>query len=388
MENDLSFCRKILFISPVPTHPQNAGNRTRVATLLSTLKDLGHDVHFLFIGQESGDIKLMTQVWGPQFSSVSYQLPRTILKRLQRRFQRLTRSPEQYCYDIDDWYDPSLDDELVSIQRKEKFEVVIVSYVFFSRALNIFDDKVTKIIDTHDAFADRHLKYLAKGETPVWFSTSNAGERKAFDRADIIFAIQEKEQKLFSGMTDKKVVTLGHTAHVKYLDPALAKKLRILFVASDNNINVHGIRFFIDKVLPIVQRELPEVELALAGSVCGAVADRHGIVKLGRVDDLTDAYRSAALVINPVLFNTGVSIKNLEALGFGKPLITATVGTEGLESGEGVAYLVADTAEDFAARTLDILQNTNLRLSLSQKSIAYVQQCNQDIVNCLQAALR
>lgn len=47
--------KKILLVSPTPTHPQTAGNRTRVDGLLSGLRELGHDVYFCHIRSEPGD---------------------------------------------------------------------------------------------------------------------------------------------------------------------------------------------------------------------------------------------------------------------------------------------------------------------------------------------
>ncbi|MCI0616683.1 hypothetical protein L0244_27200, partial [bacterium] len=62
--------KKILVISPIPTHPQNAGNRARVYSLLSNLRDMNHDVHFLHLKRELGDDKLMQEFWGDKFYSV------------------------------------------------------------------------------------------------------------------------------------------------------------------------------------------------------------------------------------------------------------------------------------------------------------------------------
>ena len=62
---------KILIISPTPTHPQNAGNRVRIYTLLRNLQKLGHEVHFLYFDREHNhshvsakpDIKAMSRYW-------------------------------------------------------------------------------------------------------------------------------------------------------------------------------------------------------------------------------------------------------------------------------------------------------------------------------------
>lgn len=49
--------RKILVISQTPTHPQNAGNRTRIVNFLLALKEQGHEIHFVYLNRESGDIQ-------------------------------------------------------------------------------------------------------------------------------------------------------------------------------------------------------------------------------------------------------------------------------------------------------------------------------------------
>ena len=330
----------------------------------------------------------MQRAWGSNFRSIEYLAPKmNLTQKIKKKLLGAVSVDAKYVLDIDAWYDNALDSTLASMHREHGFEVVIVSYVFFSRALEVFDDKVFKIIDTHDAFANRHRQYLARGETPAWFTTSEKGEGQAFDRADLVLAIQEKECAAFSKYTRTKVVSLGHITPISPLNGSSAVPNRLLFVASDNKINVNGIRFFIEQVLPLVQQKIPTVELALVGSICKAIDDLPGVRKLGRVDDLRDAYATAELVVNPVLFNTGVSIKNLEALGFGKPLLTATVGTEGIESGSGHAFMVADTAQEFAARTIELLTDKSLNASLSSGALRYVRKSNQQISQVLQSVI-
>ena len=210
----------------------------------------------------------------------------------------------------------------------------------------------------------------------------------AFDRADLVFAIQEKEREVFSRMTRTPVVTLSHMTPLNFLDGKLAIPGRMLFVASDNSINVHGIQTFIREALPLIRAQVPSAYLCLAGSICKAVDEHSGVIKLGRVDDLQSAYQHAQVIVNPVLFNTGLSIKNLEALGFGKPLVTATVGTEGMEAGIGTAFEAADSPTDFALRCIGLLVDDSHRTAVTEGSIRYIEQCNRNIASTLADALK
>ncbi len=370
--------RRVLLLSPVPTHPQTAGNRTRVGSLLHTLLELGYDVTFLHARQEEGDDLAMRQIWGQAYKSIGYAWPPARYDtRLKRKLFGRFSADAKYAVHIDEWYDPALDSELSELHRLAPFHAVIASYVFFSRALLNFGPEVRLIIDTHDAFANRHRQYLAHGETPKWFSTTPRGEGIAFDRADLVFAIQDREKKEFAKLTRTPVVTLGHITPVDPL--ASVANGRILFVASDNGINVHGINHFINNIFPAIRQQIPSAVLVIAGSVCRSLAEGEGIKLLGRVDDLRSTYADSSVVINPVQFKTGVAIKNLEALGYGKPLVTAVIGSEGMEAGRGTAYLAAQTDDEFASQVVSILMDRAFSEELSRHALAYITNCNQTI---------
>ena len=370
--------RRVLLLSPVPTHPQTAGNRTRVGSLLQTLLELGYDVTFLHARQEEGDDLDMRQIWGQAYKSIGYAWPLARYDtRLKRKLFGRFSADAKYAVHIDEWYDPALDSELSELHRLAPFHAVIASYVFFSRALLNFGPEVRLIIDTHDAFANRHRQYLAHGETPKWFSTTPRGEGIAFDRADLVFAIQDREKKEFAKLTRTPVVTLGHITPVDPL--ASVANGRILFVASDNGINVHGINHFINNIFPAIRQQIPSAVLVIAGSVCRSLAEGEGIKLLGRVDDLRSTYADSSVVINPVQFKTGVAIKNLEALGYGKPLVTAVIGSEGMEAGRGTAYLAAQTDDEFASQVVSILMDRAFSEELSRHALAYITNCNQTI---------
>ncbi len=144
---------------------------------------------------------------------------------------------------------------------------------------------------------------------------------------------------------------------------------------------------FIENTLPEIRRALPEAELVMAGTVCRLVDDHPGIVKLGRVDDLQPLYERASLVINPVIFNTGLSIKNLEALGFSRPLLTAPVGAEGIEDGTGEAFLVAEEPRGFAREAVRVLSDEEYAERISQAARRYASSWNDSVIRQLENIL-
>jgi glycosyltransferase involved in cell wall biosynthesis len=109
--------------------------------------------------------------------------------------------------------------------------------------------------------------------------------------------------------------------------------------------------------------------------------------KLGAVENKKLLYKRASLVVNPMLFGTGIKIKNVESLGYGMPLITTPVGAEGLEERANIAFLVAQNAEDFAQKVIITLSDKELRSNLSQLAFQFAQEINDKNVNNLKSVL-
>ena len=382
--------KKILVISPVPSHPQNQGNRARIYNLLVNIKEMGQDVYFVHIKQEVGNSKSMQQCWREKYYSIPYERPKTAYKKpikklgqkIVRKLCSLVDSDPKFTYMIDDWYDDSINEVLNDLSKSINPDVVIVEYVFLSKALECFGKNVLKIIDTHDIFADRYKLYQQNKQRPRWFSTTKKEENKGLSRADIVIAIQQKEADILTKrLKNTKVVIVGHLVSLYQLTKEKLNK-KILFIGSRNRINVNGINYFIKDVFSQIKLKFYDAQLILAGDICNVVESFDGCIKLGRVDNLKDAYELADLVINPILFGTGLKIKNIEALGYSKPLVTTTVGAEGIENGAGKAFLIAESPEQFVSHMTEIFSSDiESYKKLSSNAYNYAKEWN---LNCLQ----
>ena len=87
-------------------------------------------------------------------------------------------------------------------------------------------------------------------------------------------------------------------------------------------------------------------------------------------------------------FNTGLSIKNLEALGYSKPLVTSSVGSEGIGSGANSAYLVAENAQEFSSAVIKILTDENYAKQLASAAGQYAYDWNKTVIQQLVVALK
>jgi len=367
---------KILAISPTPTHPQNAGNRARIFNLLHAIKEMGHEVFFLHVQAEPGDMKAMQEYWQDRFTSLPYSPAPPFFHRLKRILVSLKTSHPNFRY-IDDQYDSHIDREVRALHQREHFDAVLAEYVFFSKALENFGPDVIKIIDTHDIFTDRYKIYEQAGMKPQWVSTSAREELKGLNRAEIILAINDNDKRYFQTLCKRHVMTIGYLAPLQRPMLDMTVKNRILFIGSENPINIQAVKYFLHSVFPQVRAKIPDTKLYLAGKVSYGFNNVDGCVTVGEFNSLDEAYVLSDIVINPALVGTGLSIKAIEALGYAKALVSTRVGIRGIEDGEGRAFLVADSPESFAKHVTSLLTDMNCVGALSKAAYSYARKWNE-----------
>ena len=478
--------KKILVVSPTPSHPQNAGNRSRIFQFLNILKSLGFEIHFLYYNMESnsnhvdggpdkramrtawdrlyfvpntspgiltklaklivvnpivvssdlkfsigvlyiklknflseksiGSVNLVNQIivvidrwigiiarWIRKINPGTYKFLRMVF--LGNRQSLMNKKPlrademaheatnrnedykietpvdkgsDNFVYEIDDWYNEGLDNIVSRLHKKNEYGVVLTEYVFMSRALMNVPDDVLKVIDTHDLFAGRHLKYKALGISDSFFSTTRPEEVKGFNRADLLIAIQDNERTAIENMTHVPAVTIGHKVALFKPKTRIVNRNQILYLGAANTSNIDGITHFINEVFPLIAIKVPDVRLVLAGNICNHVAKSSFIIKMGEVKKVEDAYNEADIVINPGRVGTGLKIKNIEALGYGVPLICTTHAAEGMDDANN-GFVVVDRDIDFAEASIRLLQDKDWYDELTIKAINFAKMYNDDI---------
>jgi len=147
---------------------------------------------------------------------------------------------------------------------------------------------------------------------------------------------------------------------------------RIGFLASfGHQPNVDAALYFAESVLPLIRSRLPDAEFLVAGKNPPASLlerDGAGINCLGFVDDVSAFYGSVDLVVAPIRYGGGIKIKVLEAMACGKPVVTTSIGAEGIaEKGEG-ALTVADDPTAFAGTVVELLADSARRRELGEKA--------------------
>lgn len=131
----------------------------------------------------------------------------------------------------------------------------------------------------------------------------------------------------------------------------------------DWNPNIEGMTWFLEHVWPIVHLKNPSVRFYLAGRHMPDWIKRKEIPNVevvGEVPDSLEFISRKAIMIVPLLSGSGIRIKIIEGMAAGKPIVSTTIGAEGIRYTPGKDMFIADQPEDFAEVILKLVNDKEL----------------------------
>jgi glycosyltransferase involved in cell wall biosynthesis len=201
-----------------------------------------------------------------------------------------------------------------------------------------------------------------------WFLRGQAAkleqfERAACRRADRIIACSQDDARELAALAPRTpVAVIPNGVDVERNRPRRqggAHAPRLVFVGGMGWFpNREGVEWFLDAILPRVRAPRADVEFVLVGKSAGLrVPDslQANVRLAGFVDDVGAWVDAADICVVPLRSGSGTRLKVLEAMAFAKPIVTTTIGAQGIDLEAGGEALFADSAEAFAAAILHLL---------------------------------
>jgi sugar transferase (PEP-CTERM/EpsH1 system associated) len=199
-------------------------------------------------------------------------------------------------------------------------------------------------------------------------------ERAMCRRADLTIAVSTEDRDRLAALAPGAAVTAIPTGvDTNYFTPSSLPEIpaRLVFTGSmDWQPNEDAVTYFADAILPRIHREIPTVSFAIVGrrpnARVRAVAERAGMLVTGTVDDVRPYIAQAAVYVVPLRAGGGTRLKIFEALAMRKPVVSTTVGAEGLALTPGREFLAADDPDTFAQEVVALIRDPARRRTLGQ----------------------
>jgi polysaccharide biosynthesis protein PslH len=209
-------------------------------------------------------------------------------------------------------------------------------------------------------------------------------ERDACRRFDTVIAVSDTDaEKMRADYDLKNVVAIPTAVDTDYFrpDPNLRRaENSLVFTGSlDWTPNIDGLKWFVDLVMPIVARTVPDVKLNVVGrnprpDLVAGIRGRHGVELVGRVPDVRPHVQGAIASVVPLLVGGGTRMKIYESLALDTPVVSTTIGAEGLPLENDKHILIGDSPEAFAKATIRLLTDKSAGEALGKQGGDYVRE--------------
>ena len=147
---------------------------------------------------------------------------------------------------------------------------------------------------------------------------------------------------------------------------------RIIFTGNMSYFpNADGASFLVRDVLPKIKSVVPQVKLYIVGQNPPASVQAlagENVVVTGFVEDIRSEYLKSMVAVSPIRFGAGTLNKVLEPLALGVPVVSSSIGLEGLGLSGGTDIFVADDAQEFAAAVVRLLTDETLRGAMATRA--------------------
>jgi glycosyltransferase involved in cell wall biosynthesis len=244
------------------------------------------------------------------------------------------------------------------------------------------------ILFTHNVEAEILARHVERAGNPafrwVWRNQHRKMkeyERRNMERFDVVVAVSDRDAEIFRrdyGLGRSHVIPTGvDLEFFGYHSPE--REGEIVFTGSmDWMANQDAISFFMDDVWPRIVEEYPDAHMTVIGRAPPGTLVRRASSRglnwtfTGFVDDVRTHMRGAAVSVIPLRIGGGTRLKAYEAMAMGTPLVSTSIGVEGLPVGDGEHYLMADSAADFASAVVGLLKDRERRERIARAARSFV----------------
>ena len=240
------------------------------------------------------------------------------------------------------------------------------------------------IYDAEAIFATRELLRRELAGELVDTAEANrmiAEEVDLAQGADLVLSVSTRERDLFLRNGISNVNILGYPVQIRPTGTDFQDRTDVLFlgtISDEGSPNADSLRWFASDILPSLRREigaglrLKVVGLNTAASI--AALDGSALELIGAVDDLTPHFERARLVVVPTRFAAGISLKALEAAGFGVPTVVTDLIASQLGWSNGCECLIASEGRAFAAECARLYRSRELWETLRLNALSRVRE--------------
>lgn len=366
---------KILIICPKLPWPILTGGEQAVFNMV---KHLQHhcDIHFIYPTTTETIDAQFKDFWNsvkfhPYIINKTFKL---LISRVALRIFNNSRLNNKNL----NWLQPSSNffmPEFINFINRTVYEIKpdIIQTEFYNYQDLVFalPDNICKIFIQHEIHYIVNEQALLRNKTTDFekflFKKIKAEEISAMNNYNAVFTLTENDK---TELTKNGVLTTIYSSPAGIEQPETRNSCifsnKLIFVGgSGHTPNLEGITWFINDVWDNIIQKHPEVSLNIIGKwdekSINNISNQHKNIHFkGFVPSLQDEYNGAIAIV-PILSGSGMRMKIVDAVNFGSPFVSTTIGAEGLEYKDATDCFISDDPKQFAEKVNMLIEDEHLR---------------------------
>jgi GT2 family glycosyltransferase len=334
----------IVFDERVPSPDRDAGS-LRMLIILKTLARCCHVIFVPFNRPQSIDYE--RALWKEGIETANAVDYRRLIKRRNARVAILIRPTMAEVF--------SRRIRRANPQTRIIFDTVDIGFIRLQREYRLTGDKKA-------AAAARHYKKL---------------ETRLAKSCDQVWCVTAEDQKALAREAPQARFAIIPTIHpLQDRGKSFAERQGLLFIGNYlHRPNLDAIHYFMREIYPLVRKAIPEIKVSIVGDNTPpkfeSYASEH-VTIAGYVPDVDPIFRTSRIFIAPLRFGSGMKGKIGQALSYGLPVVTTSVGAEGMELENEHNVLIADDVNGFAESVIRLYQDAALWQRLSDNGCRHI----------------
>jgi sugar transferase (PEP-CTERM/EpsH1 system associated) len=269
------------------------------------------------------------------------------------------------------------------------YDLAIIEHLHMAQYVEIIKKhKIPVILREHNIETVMMKRYYENAHNPLekiyayvqWLKLRKYESRlvSLFNRCITLSKVDQEHLQNLLPQAKTKVLPCGVDLEYYKSRNGLREKNNIIFIG---NLlfkpTFEGVVFFVKQIWPIIKKDCPALEFRILGPYPRRrekeLMSQPGISLCGYVQDVRPYMSKSLIAVVPIYIASGVRLKIIEAMAMNLPIVTTSVGCEGLNLIPGKHLLVSDSIEGFARNVLTLINNDELRNRIAENALQLIQ---------------
>jgi len=387
LQNYLSLKKllKLLQISNKAPYPANDGSSIAIYNMARGFIENNVELHLLTINTKKhfkadSDVPVHFKLKS-NYTSVYKDTDTNVAGAILNLFSKQS-------YFVSRFYFIDFEIKLIKLLKQNNFDVIQLEGLFMAVYLNVIKkySKAKILLRAHNVehlIWERHIKNernpLKKWYIKLQTKRLKQFEIEIFNKINAIISITNFDKAEFEKLQCKKpiftcITGVNVNEYQQKISEVIKPNTIFYFASMDWMPNQEAVKWFLDNCWDTIQKSVPEAKFIIAGRGMPnnlKQLNKPNVVVIESVTNGKLFYQQHHIMVVPLLSGSGLRIKIIEGMAYGKAIVSTSVGAEGINYTNNLNIVIANGAKEFSQKVIEVLQNKELQLRIQKNATEF-----------------